>query len=499
MGIVIKQSIRTMAITIIGAIMGVAINLLSIKYFFATDFGFTQNLIKIALLISYISSFGFGTTLVVYGQKYHKQNAQRSSFITLSILVPAISTLIITLLYALLKFPIVNSYHSGDETLMRKFYILFPILTLFTSTMLWLEGYLQSIYKTAIASFAREILNRIVYLVLIILFGFQLLNFDQFIWSYTILFSIPILYLVYFIYKYGGLKLNWSLAGLSSAEKRKIIGFSLNQTVVTLIVVLIIQIDSILLGPLSIQGLESIAIYGTAMFAISMMRNPIRAMSMAALPSLTQSYYAIKLKELRTNFNKSVSSIQILVVFCSFGLIICMPDIQNLLNVWKPGYELVGALIMVMLVGNGFDLLGGLSYEVIALSKYYRYNTLFALIALLLIVVLVYCWIGNYGLLGVAWASSVGMLVYALLKAIFIYKKFKIVAYSSLTLKIFGVGVFAALLAYFIPIDYSPILNLLVKGSLFTLMFGIIIFALRVSPEVNQIIKKFLPFFNKQS
>lgn len=494
MGIVIRQSVKTIAVTLTGAVLGVVINLLSIRYFDPKDYGFTQNLIKIAVLVCYFSYLGIGTTMVIYGQKYDKDHPLRRDFLSLCVLVPIVTSTLITLLFFALKPWIVSAYHSGDELMMDQFYILFPLLTFFTAVMAWMEGYLQSLYKTAIASLGREILSRLLYLGVIVVYVFGWINFGEFLYWYSFLYGLPILYFGYFMYKIGGFKLDLFKIRLPKAEVKKIIHFSWNQTLVILSVVLILQIDSVLVGPLSFQGLEALAVYSTAMFAISIMRNPIKALSIAALPSLSNSYQKIQLKELRRNFSKSATSIQLIIIFCVACLVLGMDDLQLMLNAWKPGYELVGPLILILVIGNGIDLFSGLSFEVIALSKYYRYNTYFALACLVVIVGLIYLLIVDYGLLGVAWASTIGLSLYAGIKSYFVFRKFKTSAFSKASILLLLIGAIGCGLLYYVHFVDIPVLNAMIKIILFSIYFGIVVIKTNVSKDINNMLQKFLPF-----
>lgn len=494
MGIVIRQSIKTAVVTFAGVFLGLVINLLSIRVFAKTDLGFTQNLIKASMLLCYFGILGFNSTLVIYGQKYHKDHPKRASFLTISIVVPLLSLSVITSLYFIFKSKVINLYHSGDELLMARYYILFPLLTIFVSAILWMEGYLQSIYKTAIQSFAREILNRLIYLVLIFLYAYHLINFDTFIWWYVLLYLIPLVYLGYFIYRFDGFRFGYTKGDFTPKEIFGIIGFAFNQTFVVISAVLIIQIDTILIGPLAYNGLEAIAIYGTAAFAISVIKNPIRALSLSALPSLSDAYQRGALKTLRDNYAKSATVMQLLVLFLSAGILLCANEIQYLINLLKPGYETVSHIMLILLIGHIIDVLGGLSLEVLTLSKYYLYNTLFSFSSLIVIVILIYSWIDIYGLQGVAWASSIGMTLYAVLKSVFLYRKLGIQPFTSGTLKITGITALVLLSCYFINIFENPIYNMLLKGSLYSLLFLGLSIRLKISREFNELVKKYLPF-----
>jgi O-antigen/teichoic acid export membrane protein len=141
--------------------------------------------------------------------------------------------------------------------------------------------------------------------------------------------------------------------------------------------------------------------------------------------------------------------------------------------------------------------LGGLSMEIITLSKYFKYNTLFSIIGLLIIVIFIYFWIAPYGLQGVAWASTIGMSVYAFMKSFFVLKKFKIQPYTTTTLKIFTIALIALSVGYLFNISDYPIINLLCKGTVYTLLFGLLSIRLKVSEDINQLFFKLLPFLNK--
>lgn len=494
MGIVIRQSIKTAVITFTGVFLGLIINLLSIRVFDKTELGFTQNLVKIALIVCYFCVLGFNYALIIYGQKYHKDHPKRASFLTISIVVPLICTGLITALYFIFKKQFIGFYHSGDELLLEKYYLLFPFLTILSAAMLWMEGYLQSIYKTAIQSLGREVINRIIYLILIILFAYQIISYEHFIWWFVILYIVPVLYLAFFIYKFDGFKVGYTKGDFSWKEVFHFISFSFNQTFVVISVVLIIQIDTVLIGPLAYDGLESIAVYGTAAFAISVIKNPIRALSVAALPSLSDSYQKSALKKMRIDYIKSATIMQLLVVFMSMGIVLCMNELQYCINLLKPGYESVGGIMLVLLIGHVIDVMGGLSLEVITLSKYFKYNTIYSLIGLTVIIILIYSWIAPYGLIGVAWASSIGMSLYAVAKVVFIYKRFKIQPLTGATFKTILFGILAFGVCYFLDIFENPLYNFALKGSLYALIFLVLAYKFKISEDFNEILRKYLPF-----
>jgi len=494
MGVVIKQSIRSILITFVGILLGIIINIVSMKVFHKTEYGFTQNLVKIAIQVCYLSLFGVNFAVIIYGQKYPPGHEKRGSFLTLSLIIPLLSTLIITLLYFIFKEHFIGFYNSGDDEMLREFFILFPILTFLSATQSWLEGYLQSIHKTAVQTFAKEALARVIYIILIALFIGDILNYRTFLWWYVGLYIIPIAYLLYHCYKNEGFEFKFNLKQFSKKEIWNIVQFSGNQMFMVISIVLIVQIDSILLGPLDKNGFEAIAVYGIATFAISIIKNPVRALSMAAMPSLAADYQNIRLKSLRTNFLKSATTMQIASLFMGLIMVININDIQNILNSFKPGYEQVQYLLLLLLIGQIADVFGGLNMEVITLSKYYKFNTWASLSMLIVIIILNIILIQEIGIYGAAIATSAGLILYSVLKISFVYKKFKMIPFSRKTLVLLGIGALCTALCYWLNISSNPIINLFFKSAVFSVVYCTAVYKLKISEDINQLLRKFIPF-----
>lgn len=494
MGVVIKQSIRSILFTLIGVILGVIINVLSMKVFHKTEYGFTQNLIKIALQVCYLSLFGINFAVIIYGQKFPPGHHKRSTFLAISLIIPIIMTCFMTILFFIFKEQFIKFYNSGDEALLREFFVLFPILTLFAATQSWLEGYLQSINKSSIQSFAKEGLSRIIYIILIALVAGGILNYHNFLWWYVGLFSIPIIYLIYHSARNDGFEFKYKSGLFSKKEIWQIIQFSGNQMFIIVSIVLILQIDAILLGPLDTNGFEAIAVYGIATFAISIIKNPIRALSIAAMPSLAYDYQNIKLKSLKTNFLKSAVTMQIASLFLGLLMVVNISDIQSILNLIKPGYEQVQYLILLLLIGQIVDIFGGLNMEVITLSKYYRFNTWASLLMLAVIIVLNIILIKQMGIYGAAIATSSGLILYSIMKITFVWKKLKIFPFSSKTILLLIVGGVCTLLCYWLNVSSNPFVNLGIKSAVFCIIYGVTVYKLKISTDINQILQKFLPF-----
>ncbi len=131
---------------------------MSPRFFPKAELGFTQNLIRIALLVSYLGLFGFNYTLLIYGQKYPPGHKDRGTFLTLSGIIPLLLSLLVGGGYFCFESRSFLLTGSKDEVLMRQYFVLFPLLTFLGFLISWMEGYLQSLHKTAMQNLAGKCL-----------------------------------------------------------------------------------------------------------------------------------------------------------------------------------------------------------------------------------------------------------------------------------------------------------------------------------------------------
>lgn len=486
MGIVIRQSIKSVIVTLAGVALGGIITIMSPRFFPKAELGFTQNLIKIALLVSYLSLFGFNYTLLIYGQKYPPGHKARGTFLTLSGVVPLILSLVVTGAYFLFREQIISFYKRGDEILMRQYFVLFPLLTFAAFLITWMEGYLQSLHKTAIQNFGREILARIIYITLIVLFGLQLISFSVFIWLYVLLYLVPFLFLLVVALRNEGFRFAYKRDVFSAKEIKELFRFSGYHMLTVVSTVLIIQADSILLAPLDRNGFEAVAVYGVASMVIAMLRNPTRVIGIAATPAFTQSYNEGNIKELKNLFMRSAINMQVIAVGMFALVYLNIDNIQGAMSLVQKGYEEIKGLILILMIGQLIDMFTGLNFELIGVTKYYRFNFWIAILLLVIVFVLNYFLIREIGIYGAAWATSIGLAVFNVLKTVFLWQKLKMHPFSLHTTKALAACALACVLTWLIPYLGNVFIDAIVRSTVFCGLFWFFLFRLKVSGELNE-------------
>lgn len=485
MGIVIRQSIKSVIVTLGGVFLGGLIAVLSTKFFPKDEFGFRENLIKVSIWASFLAIFGFNYTLLIYGQKYPPGHEKRSSFLAITSIIPlAISILVSAVFFIAAPF-LDNIYGSRDAGMMRQYLWLFPILTLLSAIISWMEGYLLSLHKTALQNIAREILARVIYIILIILFASGIISFHTFIWLYVILYLVPFLFLLFIARRHPGFHFTYRKGVFSSAEIREIVRFSGYHMLTVASTVLILQIDVFLLGPLG--GFEKVAVYSIATLAVAMLRNPTRVIGVATMPAFTKSYNEGNTIELKDLFRRSSVNMQIIGVGMFALVYVNINNITGIMGMIQQGYSQIRPLILILMVGQLFDMITGLNFELIGISKYYRFNFWIAITLLALVFILNYFLIREMGIYGAALSTTIGLVVFNFAKTFFLWKKMDIHPFSKATVYIFIAGILSGAAAWIIPDPGNVFADAVCRSILFCVLMWFILYKSKVSSELNDI------------
>lgn len=170
--------------------------------------------------------------------------------------------------------------------------------------------------------------------------------------------------------------------------------------------------------------------------------------------------------------------------------------IENLFML-LPTHENLMASVPVILI-LGFNVLvnmgTGFNGEIITYSKYYRFN-LIAIIILIILNVslnLVFIEVFHLGIVGVAYASLIAMLLFNLSKLIFIYQKFKLFPFDASYFKLVLVFVLVLLLCYFLPDFENNWFALIFKTGLSLVLNLGIIYKMNLVYSYNFWVKKVL-------
>ena len=158
-----------------------------------------------------------------------------------------------------------------------------------------------------------------------------------------------------------------------------------------------------------------------------------------------------------------------------------------------PG-EYSGGIWVVFLIGLSkfYDVILGNNNAIILNTRYYKAVLFFGVLLVLMIIVLNMIFIPMYGIVGSALATLISVIVYNTIKLWFVVKKMDLFPFSKNTLLSFAIISVVFLMFYFWDFPFHPIVNIILKSILITLVYVYWNFRWTISTEINQVIINFI-------
>ncbi len=492
MGIVFRQSIKTSIVIAAGAVLGFLINYASSHILTQQQFGYTKNLPIQACIFHIFVMLGLGSTLLNFSARYGARDEKRKILITLSTFAPFVSTTLLSIPYFIFKQDILELFSEKDRIMAGRYYPMVPLFIFLWSYMVSLECYLVTQSKVAVQSFIREIVIRLLNLLLLVLFYFSLISFSQMVYGIVGSYMTAVILLLRASRKTEdfGFSLNWNV--FTRADYKEIFQYSWYHMLVNATVYMLGFVDSLLLGSrLSGEGLSSLAVYTNAVFIAAIMVIPYRAMSPASIPTLNNAYLSGDFRVLKNIFHRS--GINILIAgMAMFVLIAC--NLDNLVAFFPPEYAAIKPVALILMIGRMIDMATGLNTELTSISKHYKFNFR---VSILLLVILVGCGVAlipQYGIYGAAWSATIALAAFNILKMFFVWWKMRIQPFTKKSFLVLLAGAIALAVGYFFPALFSgmesklaaAILDAGVRSLLIVICYAGILIWLKPSDDLNE-------------
>lgn len=481
MGIVFRQSVKTSIVTFAGAFCGAIIIYIGAKFIPKQELGFLRNTLpEQAALFAQILSFGLNATLTVYVLKYAIGDPRRKALISMSIILPALLFLLIVPFYFIFKPSVVGLFQTHDIPLISKFYGWLPLLTVFFLYLLLFEQYLNSQLKVAASTFMREVLLRVLTIGAILLYGFELIDYDTLVPLSVLIFLIPLFLLFWLSAKTEGFGISFKWGVFSKKERKELASFSWYHFLLTISINLMAKLDIILLAMWA--SLSAAAIYGIAVYILSFLQIPYRAMLSASFPVLTHAYHEGDMSKVKDVFVRS--SLNILVASVGLAAIICC-NLHNVVAVLPEGYEPITPIVLILIIGKLFDISTGMNDQLLSITNHYRFMFIVSVAVVVLLVALSFILIPPYSYYGAAVATAASLVAYNFSKLFFIWRKLGLQPFSKKSLVVLLAGIVTFAAGYFIPFILNAVTDAIVRTAVIMLLYLLLLLVLKPSDDLN--------------
>lgn len=485
MGIVINQSIKNTVITYFGFGIG-AINALFLytNFLGKTHYGIVAFVLSAANIMMPLMAFGVHNTLIRFYSRC-KSEEERENFLSFMLWMPLLLIVPVSLItwffYNEISFWIIR-----ENPTVEPFLWMIPIIGIcmgyFEIYYAWVKVHMQSVF----GNFISEVVVRIVVMLLLFAVYFDLIGRDTFVYSLAGAYGLQLLAMKIYAAYVRMPKLRFSIPH----NVKEIFGYSFFIILSGSVAVLLLDFDKVMIP--AYEDIGSNALYSVAIFIATVIAVPSRAMLQIIYPITAKLMSEEKFVELNDLYKKSAINLQV------FGGLIMLGIFVNINEMYKliPG-EYSGGILVVFLIGLSkfSDLILGNNNAIILNTKYYRAVLFFGLLLVLMMVVLNMLLIPIYGITGAALATLISILVYNSIKLFFVVWKMNLYPFSLNTLKSVGIILLSFAAFYFWDFKFHPIINIMLKSVLISLIYVYVNYKLVISEEINGVIDTFIKRF----
>jgi len=487
LGIIIKQSLSNTIISYVGIILGFITTIwLYPNILDPEQYGLIRVIISLSLLSTQFTTLGIKNTIVRYFPYFKDQDNNHNGILGIALLVPLFGFIIYSGLFVLFKNYLIQFY-SDKSNLFQDYYFYIIPLILLISFFETLSNYARALYHTVFTQFSKEIFIRSLTIAILVLYFFQWINFSQFIIFFIISYALQLLSVIGYLYLVGEfhLSLNWSLISGELFHEMMIYSFfSFMGGITTMIVG---NIDIIMLGALT--NLNNAAIYFIAFSVGTIIEIPKRSIHKVSMPLVADYFKTNRLKEIE-NLYKRISINQIVI-----GLLLLIGIWANLPNLFKilPKNYYSGALVIVTIaLAKLFDMATGINGGIIVTSKYFKFDLISNIFLIIISIITNYYLIPIYGIFGAALATAISLILYNIMRFIFVWIKLKM---QPFTIKIIPLVIISTIILipnFYFNISSNPYIDTLLRSILITISYSTVIIYFNISKDINNIYKTYL-------
>ncbi|MCD6067455.1 MAG: hypothetical protein K0S33_2281 [Bacteroidetes bacterium] len=484
MGIVQKNALRTTIISYAGMTIGF-LNKIYLSFVFLTteQIGLLNLIFSVSILLSNISAFGTSNSIVKFFSYFRNQERNHSGFLAFICIIAGIGFLVITALLFIFKPFVVGHYIEKSPLFVDYYYWLIPMCAA-NLMFLALDSLLKSMYKNVITTFSYEIVLRLLFTGLILVYGAGIISFGLFMALNVLTYFIPNLILFVYLVKTGVVQRVVPKIRIQKRFKKIILNFSFFSSLNTVGGIFVASIDSLMIS--KYLSLQLTGIYTTLIFSMGALQIPYRSIVRIAVPLVVKFWKNKDMVEMESLYKK-ISTVNLVIgIYIYATAFLCR---EELLTFFPKEVRLGIDIIGILGLGYLFDMYFGLNGIIFITSKKYRFDSVFTLLMILLVFILNIILIPLYGIVGSAIATLAAILSYNLARMIYVWIAYKIHPFEKKQLSIALIGAVVVLgIQYLFPSDLNRWTLLVAKPFVMGVLFLLPVYILRLSSDFSDYI-----------
>ncbi|XOV90868.1 MAG: polysaccharide biosynthesis C-terminal domain-containing protein [Bacteroidota bacterium] len=489
MGIVIRQSFWSSALIYIGVAFGYVNTLILLPYFMDIEHvGLVRLIQSNGMILLPVVVLGLNGSYIKFYPQFKENITEKHKQFSMQIVSILLASLVFCILIYLFQDQIRSLFEEKSE--LYNDYIFASLVILVSQALFnYLIAVVWSEYNITIPNFLNEVALRSMVFACILLYGFKVVDFGDFIllvlFSYT---SITVILYLVLIIKYE-FRFNWKFYTLDINWLKKNFGFGSYTMLITTCSSIVANVSYLLTS--SMVGLEANGILIISVFISTIIELPKRVITQIISPFITQNFNDKKLENINKDYQRSSINLGLISLLLGIGIITNLEDL--FLTIPKGDVLSTGFTVIVILgFARVFSMISSISAEILTYSEYYRLNIIVTIATAVIIIGLNFLLIPQYGIVGAALSIFISNVFSNGAKMLILFSKYHFSPFVKEHIYLILISFLAFSVAYYLPYKFEPVINILVRSVVTAIVFLTLCLWFKISLEVNNLLNKAL-------
>ncbi|OQX80184.1 MAG: hypothetical protein B6D64_03640, partial [Bacteroidetes bacterium 4484_276] len=276
MGIIQKQSISGVIWSYVGVGLGFITTVFLFTHFLSTEeIGLLRLLVSYSSIIAIFASLGMNTVAVRLFPYFRDTDKKHHGFLGIALLVSLVGFILATLIYFLFQPLIIENAQEKSALFIPYFYVVVP-LTFFIVLFGVLDTYYRVLYNAVKGIVYKEVVQRLLIIVAIILYYFGSIDFMLLVWLYVFAYIAPTILFVVSLNRSKQLFIKPEFGFIDKSLKKEMINVAFFGILASFSGVLVQSIDIIMID--NYLGLGQAGVYTISFFFGAFILIPMRTM-----------------------------------------------------------------------------------------------------------------------------------------------------------------------------------------------------------------------------
>lgn len=476
MGIVIKQTSRNIFTISIALVIG-AVNTLYFYPEFLKDeyYGLVVFLLATSNLLQPLMSLGAQHTIIKFYSSFNDKKS-KDNFLSSIIFIPLIIILPVSFLVVQMH-DTIGSFLSMQNPIIESYIWVIFLVSFATSYFevfyAWSRVQLKSVFGNAL----KEIYPRVSVFILLVLVSLDIIEKENFVWFLTGLYFLRLLIMI--IYSLSLYKPKFSF--ILPENFKEIVSYSIYILLAGSAASLLIDIDKYMIPQK--EAISQTAYYAVAVFIATVVEIPGRAMFQILNPMVAKAINTNDNKNLNELYQKSSTN---LLIICGFFFLLINLNIVSFYELMNNQFYADAIwVVLIISIAKLIQMSFGCGPAILATSSFYKITLPFSISMAISVYFLNDYLIDLYGINGAAISTLIVLLLFTVLKVLYINFKLKIQPYNLNTIKIIVLISVLYFTLNSLKLNLYPLFNIIVKSVLISASYISLVYFLKLSKTIN--------------